>query len=73
MKLLFLGFFWVTHAHRDFKANSILVYVILTGKGGLTGKCGLTGKGDLTGCGLHGYSFVSVHFSTGQSNIAGCF
>ena len=47
-------------ALRDFKTSTILVHMILSGKGGLTGS------------GLHGYSLVSIHFLTGQSNIASC-
>ena len=33
----------------------------------------ISGKGCLAGCGPRGYSFVSVIFLTGQSNIARCF
>ena len=50
----------VAQAVSGFKTSTILVYMILNG------------KGDLTGCGLHGDSLASIVL-TGQSNIAGCF
>ena len=43
-------FFVVAQALSDFKTSTILLYVILNG------------KGRPTGCGLHGYSLVSILF-----------
>ena len=59
----------VAQALLDFRTSTILVYMILNGKGWLTG------------CALHGYSLVSVPFLTSQpielavfnKNIFACF